>query len=650
MFGSRTLLPAVSLTPARFDLVAQGPGGATASASTAEEVVMLADLPVGDWQVTVRAVNAAEEPIGQGTADIRLPNGEPQTLAIEVLPLAGDGTLSLEVNWTASELANPLLEAALAVSGQPAMPLAFDLSVPGKGTCTRPGIPAGFYTLAVRLLDGGTLKAGAVEVVLIIADKTTSGFFDFTNLSLAEGRLQVRITPQLPRAVDVRLYGQLDEIGAGDSLTLAAEAAGEPGIAILWYLNAQPVGMGGSLTIEGNLAVGLYRVDAVALDAVQKKGGSAGHLLKVLPAVIPGSLTYASCITDGQGETTDLGGARRVAADSQARNVYATAYTDGALLVFRRDESTGRLVFLQVFSGLAGASGLDLSPAGENLYATGYQDNSLVGFSRDPATGTLTPLQAFRKGEEGLSGLGGAKALAFSPDGLHLYVANHLDNSISLFARDPSTGRLTWFEDVVNGSGGVLGLEGPEDLAVSPDGAHLFASGYTADSLVVFRRDPATGRLQYLTHLQDGAGGVDGLNGAGGVAVSSDGASLYLAGYYDSAVAVFRRNTTTGELSYTGCLKDGSGFVEGLHYARDLALGPGEDTLYVSGSGDDAVALFRRDPATGALTFSACYADGQKGVAGLDGVRGLVATRDGKSLYAAGSGQGTLVAFNRYAR
>ena len=284
------------------------------------------------------------------------------------------------------------------------------------------------------------------------------------------------------------------------------------------------------------------------------------------------------------------------------------------------------------------------------MYATGYTDNSLAGFSRDPATGALAPLQVFRKGEGGVAGLGGAKALALSPDGKSLYAANALDNGLSVFDRDPATGLLTHRADLVNGVDGVMGLEGPEDLAVSPDGTQLFVSGYASDTLVVFQRDTATGTLVYARHFQDGAGEVDGLNGASGLAIPADGASLYVAGYYDSAVAVFRRDPVTGELTYAGCLKDGAGSVEGLHYARDAALSPAEDTLYVSGGSDDAIALFRRDAATGELSWSRCWVNGEGGVAGLDGARGLVVTGDGKNLYAAGSNSNALAVFNRYAR
>ncbi len=650
MFTPRTLLPAADLTPARFEVSAEGPEGAVVTASCTQPTVDLADLRVGAWQIDVQAVNAAGEIIGRGGAAVSLPNSEPRTVDILVQPLAGSGTLSLEVLWTVAEIAAPRLEATLFTAGAPAIQLTFDLSVPGKATCTRAGLPAAFYTLSVRLLDGTSVKAGAVEAALILVDKTTSGLYDFTNLSLADGTVRVQIVPQLPRPVEVQMYGQLREIALGEALHLAAEAVGDPLPPISWYLNAEPLGTSAAVTLRSDLPVGLYRVDALALDAPRRMGGSASHVFKVLPSVPPGSLTFV-------GTLAQLGGARALAGDAAGRNLYLTAYTDNSLLVFQRDTTTGRLTPLQTLqngasgvSGLAGASGLEVSPDGASVYAAGYTDNTLVGFARDPATGSLAPLQVFRKGEAGLTGLGGAKAVALSPDGKSVYTANSLDHGISVFDRNPATGLLTYRADLVNGAGGVQGLEGAEDLLVSPDGKQLFATGYGSDTLVVFGRDPATGALAYSRHFLDGAGGVEGLNGAAGLAISADGTSLYVAGYYDSAVAVFRRTPATGELAYAGFLKDGTGFVEGLHYAREVALSPAEDTLYVTGGGDDAIALFRRDAATGNLTYSRCWVNGEEGVAGLDGVRGIVVTRDGKNLYAAGSNSNALAVFNRYTR
>ena len=101
-------------------------------------------------------------------------------------------------------------------------------------------------------------------------------------------------------------------------------------------------------------------------------------------------------------------------------------------------------------------------------------------------------------------------------------------------------------------------------LAVSPDGAHLYAAGYGEDAVAVFDRDGATGRLTFVEVYRDGSGGVDGLDGARAVVVSPDGLHVYVAGYMEDAVAVFARNSATGALAFQQVVRDNTGGVDGV--------------------------------------------------------------------------------------
>jgi len=108
-----------------------------------------------------------------------------------------------------------------------------------------------------------------------------------------------------------------------------------------------------------------------------------------------------------------------------------------------------------------------------------------------------------------------------------------------VFRRDSTSGTLTFVEVQRNLVGGVTGLAGPSDVAVSNDGAHVYVTGTTGNALAVFGRDPGTGRLNFIEAETQGVGGIDGLTAAVSVAVSPDGASVYVAGSQDNAVAVF---------------------------------------------------------------------------------------------------------------
>lgn len=107
------------------------------------------------------------------------------------------------------------------------------------------------------------------------------------------------------------------------------------------------------------------------------------------------------------------------------------------------------------------------------------------------------------------------------------------------------TGALSFVELDKDGVGGVDGLDGAAALVVSPDGKNVYVTGQNDGAVATFTRNPTTGALTFLEMDKDGAGGVDGLDGANGVAVSPDLAHVYVTGFVDDAVATFARELPT---------------------------------------------------------------------------------------------------------
>src|SRR5207249_210394 len=118
--------------------------------------------------------------------------------------------------------------------------------------------------------------------------------------------------------------------------------------------------------------------------------------------------------------------------------------------------------------------------------------------------------------------LNGPQAMAISLDGAQLYVAS--GNDLVVFARDPESGMLTLVQTVKDNTNGVDGVGGAAALALSPDGAHLYAAGKLDDALAVFARDSASGALSFVEVDRQAVDGGDGLGGVDAVAGSPAGA------------------------------------------------------------------------------------------------------------------------------
>lgn len=278
-----------------------------------------------------------------------------------------------------------------------------------------------------------------------------------------------------------------------------------------------------------------------------------------------------------------------------------------------------------------------LSPDGRHVYAVALISDAVAVFARDRATAALTPVATVTSGGATMDG---PQGVIVSPDGAHVYVASVLSDDVSVFARDAVTGLLTPLQTV--GTAVSPALDGARALGISPDGATVYVAAGVADAVVALARDAATGLLTFVEAEVEGSGGTTGLDGAINVRVSPDGTSVYVAGSVSDAIAVFSRDLATGALT----------FVEAptgthLNSARDAPVSPDGRHVYVPALSSDAVSVYARDAATGALTFVQTVTNGEPGVFALDAPNRAVLSPDGRILYVTSSTSDALVTFLR---
>jgi poly(3-hydroxybutyrate) depolymerase/6-phosphogluconolactonase (cycloisomerase 2 family) len=379
-------------------------------------------------------------------------------------------------------------------------------------------------------------------------------------------------------------------------------------------------------------------------------GGLAVALLGVLSAPATaddsGRLRLVQVLEDGKDGVEGLFGPWFPTVSPDGANVYVPGEYGDSLAVFGRDAQSGRLTFLEAHrnggngvDSLGSAIALAVSPDGAHVYVASYGSSAITVFARAPLTGRLTFVQAQRNGLPGADSR--LRGLAVSPDGAHVYVGGlGQENDVAVFARDAVSGMLTPIEVV------STGMPPTGALAVSPDGAHVYAAGYTANAVTTFQRDRATGRLTRLASWRDGVDGVQGLRGADSIALSADGASVYVAGYYGHSVAVFARDAGTGSLRFVQAVQSGVEGVQGLKGARGLVVSADGAHLWAAGSADKSIVLFARDTTTGRLGFVEARRDVVTEWVGMGYAMGPALSPDGRYLYLTSLSYNALLVFS----
>lgn len=279
-----------------------------------------------------------------------------------------------------------------------------------------------------------------------------------------------------------------------------------------------------------------------------------------------------------------------LAMSRDGKNLYAGS-EGGAMAILRRDPDSGRLTQPAGTQGcvspmgggcalgraVVGTTALTVSGDGRNVYVGSSISDAIAVFDRDTTNGALTQ----SAGADGclsqpgkhdactsVRGLDGADSVVVSPDGRTVYVAASAANAVTVLRRGSGgdltvmgcIGRSDTFcgytlvEAYCDGENDSICARGralsrPRAVTVSRDGKSVYVAAAGSDAVVVFDRDPLDGSLRQ----KPGARGCvtdppksscaagRGLDGAGSVAVSDDGKSVYAASPSAGAVAIFDR-------------------------------------------------------------------------------------------------------------
>jgi 6-phosphogluconolactonase len=319
--------------------------------------------------------------------------------------------------------------------------------------------------------------------------------------------------------------------------------------------------------------------------------------------------------------------------------VYVGTYTDGTSRgVYRLtfDPATGTMTSPVLAAEVKNPSFLALHPGGRFLYAVGEissfegaKTGVVSAFAIDTKTGGLTLLN--QQPSEGT----GPCHLVVDKSGRSVLVANYGGGSVAVLPID-TDGRLRRASSVRvhEGSGPTKGRQDkPHAHGVYLDAAERFALSpdLGADRVFVYRFDAAKGSLE-----PHGAAPLEPGSGPRHLSFSPDGKHLYVINELLSTITAFSYDAEKGALAPIQSVSTLPVAFAGTSSTAEIAVSPDGRFVYGSNRGDDSLAVFRVDGATGRLTPA--------GIAPVGGKTPRHFTIDptGRFILAAHQGSGTI--------
>ena len=326
----------------------------------------------------------------------------------------------------------------------------------------------------------------------------------------------------------------------GGTINLIVDASGVPG--------------DGALTGTGYASTDLLPAISFAAAtndrdyyAVNPQTNSVVHV--VLDTIGSGGLYYIATYTNGSSGITGMSAPQAIRLSPDQQNVYVLN-DGGNIVTFDRDPSSGALTYASTLSGFMSPSDIVFSPDGTSAYVLDRLADSVTFLSRNTSTGELTVQSSAVNGVNDVVGLSTPEAGVISSDGSFLYFVASSSDAVTIFSRQ-SNGQFAFVGALSDGVDGVEGLNGARALALSPNGRHLYVAGYYSSSVAIFERASDTGLLTYVGKVTDGVNGVSNLGDPLAVSVSPDGRQVTVSAEDSNALTVFSRDAETGLLTQT---------------------------------------------------------------------------------------------------
>ena len=333
--------------------------------------------------------------------------------------------------------------------------------------------------------------------------------------------------------------------------------------------------------------------------------------------------------------------------DSGSKGIYS----------FDFDGSSGKVTPLGVAAETINPSFLAVAPGRKFLYAVnethdykGAASGGVTAFRIDPKAGKLTQLnEVASRGSDPCY-------ISFDRSGKYALVANYTGGNVAVFPIS-TDGRVGEASSVVKDAGALGPNKERQDtphahwIEVSARNRFAYVADLGLDRVLIYKFDATKGVLTPGEPAKAASGGgvSDTKNafsatlapgtGPRHIAFSKSADFMYVLGEVDSTVTVFANEGKETFRSVQKISALPAGF-SGKNDAAEIAIHPSGKFLYTSNRGDDSIAVFTIDPASGKLTFT------QRVPSGGKTPRNFALDPQGTHLLAANEESGNIVEFS----
>lgn len=276
--------------------------------------------------------------------------------------------------------------------------------------------------------------------------------------------------------------------------------------------------------------------------------------------------------------------------------LYLGTYTQKGegIYVYEFDRSNYSFKELQVLTSKTSPSFLEFHPNKKYLYAANEGNSTVSAYAIDQTSGKLTALNS--QPSQGR----GPCHVSVDPKGRFIYLSNYGSGDLAVYKlnQDGSIGALA---DTIQDKGRPDQKPHMHSIIPSADGKYIYASDLGIDKIMVYAVDPQTGKLTpgSVPYAEVKAG-----DGPRHFAIHPNGNFGYSACELASVVNSFKIVKGTGALVPFERVTMLPADFTGKSYAADIHFSPDGKFLYASNRGHESLAIYAVDAKTGKLTVA----------------------------------------------